>query len=112
MRKTIATILALIIILTMVAPAAAQDPGDAPDVFIAFTGLDPVTSQVTSKADLQSAQATKQANFLEAAHTTALEAVGASEDDKIYDYTHAFSGFAAKLSEEQAVELARRFGAG
>jgi hypothetical protein len=56
------------------------------------------------KLDATSADARKYAALLTDKHNKALQQVGA--DNKIYDYTAAFNGFAAKLTQEQADKLA------
>jgi Subtilase family/Peptidase inhibitor I9/PA domain len=56
------------------------------------------------KLDATSADAKKYAALLTDKHNKALQQVGAG--NKIYDYTAAFNGFAAKLTQEQADKLA------
>ncbi len=56
------------------------------------------------KLDATSADAKKYAAFLTDKHNKALQQVGA--DNKVYDYTAAFNGFAANLMQDQADKLA------
>jgi subtilase family protein/fibronectin type III domain protein/PA domain-containing protein/peptidase inhibitor I9 len=55
------------------------------------------------KLDATSADAQKYAALLTDKHNKALDKVGAG--NKIYDYTAAFNGFAANITEEQAAKL-------
>jgi hypothetical protein len=55
------------------------------------------------KLDATSADAKKYAGLLEDQHNRALSTVGGA--DKVYDYTAAFNGFAARLTEDQAAKL-------
>ena len=47
---------------------------------------------------------------LETTHNISLQAAGASVDNKIYDYTFVLNGYAAILSDDQAVQIAGQAG--
>jgi subtilisin family serine protease len=102
---------------------AAQTPEPAKDVYIVVMAADPVIAYEGGVEGLQptkpgrggkinpnSAHVTKYEKFLEKEHNKALEAVGASPSEKIYDYTIALNGFAAPLTAAQAEKMAKQPG--
>ena len=58
------------------------------------------------KVNPRSANVRKYVGLLNQSHDDALKAVGANKNRKIHDYAMALNGFAAQLSESQAISLA------
>jgi subtilisin family serine protease len=132
-------LLAILMLILVVAPAAlAQGPNPEPPpaplggaqgaeagsgVYIVLMREDPLVAYEGDQSGLpatkpgkggkvnpHSAHAKKYSEHLKKNHNAALKAVGANENDKIYDYTVAFNGFAAQLTEAQAEEMAKQPG--
>ncbi len=134
--RRLSVFIALIVILTMVAPSfakspAAQDPGSSiaaqdsgtTDVYlvimfddpaVAFeggiTGLQATRPARGAKIDADSAAVKNYVGHLKTRHNQALEAVGARTENKIHDYTYAINGFAAQLTAGQAAALEKQPG--
>jgi subtilisin family serine protease len=109
----------------MIVPAslAAKAPEAGKDVYIVVMTADPAIAyegcvegfpatkpQSGNKLNANSALVKDYEKFLEKGHNKALEAVGVSPCEKIYDYTISLNGFAALLTETQATEIAKQPG--
>lgn len=124
MRK-IATIFSLVAILLVFVPGFAQgtDLYGGPCVYIVFMGENPVAAYEGDipgfvatkpgkgkKINPKSAHVKKYRKFLKAKHDAVLSAAGIKPERKVYDYTFALNGFAAQLTEAQAISLAKQPG--
>ena len=76
-------------------PAVAYDGGVA-----GYTATKPKPGQ---KLDPNSADVTRYVGYLKSKHDEALSFAGGAT--KLYDYSYSLNGFAAKLSEQQAIKL-------
>ncbi len=133
MKRLLSSVLALLLIIAMVAPVAAQGPDETAvpaqakkgdkSSFIVVMGLAPVATYDGSvqgyaptkpgkggKLNPNSAHVKKYEKFLQTSHDAALQAVGASPDSKINEYTYALNGFSALLTPVQAEDMARQPG--
>ena len=133
MKRLLTTVLAMLMAFALALPAAAQAPdGAAPPLqaskgdknsYIVIMGLPPVATYDGSvqgyeptkpgkggKVNPNSAHVKKYEKFLESNHTAALQAVGASPDSKINEYSYALNGFSALLTPVQAEQMARQPG--
>ncbi len=140
MKRKILYILIASALLLAISPVAfahmgtglsVRDPLDtAPEIALSDTGVyivvmqeDPVVSyegdilgyqatrpSLSEKLDPNSAPVRQYSGRLQASHEQALLDVGVSPDQKIYDYTIALNGFAARLSESEAAALAKQAG--
>jgi subtilisin family serine protease len=119
--KRLATIVLVIAVLAVVVPTYAETPES--DVYVVVMDADPAMQyeggvegmEATKpgkggKINPNSAHVKQYTKFLEKRHNKALEAVGADESDKIYDYTVTFNGFAAQLTDDQAEEMTKQPG--
>ena len=132
-HQRLAAILAVVVLLvSMTLPVSAQDgpPKAAPaptksgaPVYIVRMAL---ASAVTYDGSIPSMPVTKPGKgqkinpnsahvkqftkFLDKSHDKALEGVGASTENKIYDYNFALNGFAAVLTPAQAEAMAKQPG--
>ena len=86
---------ALYVVQLVQAPVAGYEGGVA-----GYPATKPAKGK---KLDATSADAKKYAGLLTEKHDRALCTVGGG--DKVYDYTAAFNGFAARLTEDQAARL-------
>ena len=116
--------LILVFTVTMVASASNKNANDAEvDSYIVLMELDPVVRyegdvkgyQATKpgkgdKVNPNSAHVKKYRQFLEKSHDTSLEAAGADTNQKTHDYTVAFNGYSAILTETQAKNVERQEG--
>jgi subtilisin family serine protease len=123
--KKLTILLVLVMVVAMIVPTslAAKAPEASKDVYIVVMAADPAVAyeggikglpatkpESGNKINPNSALVKKYEKFLEKEHDKALEAVGASPSEKIYDYTISLNGFAALLSESQAAEIAKQPG--
>ena len=92
-------------------------------IYIIFMEADPVVTYEGNVAGLlatkpkkgrkinpNSAHVKNYAKHLKSSHDAALQAVGADQGDKVYDYTIALNGFAALLNPAEAEKLAKQPG--
>lgn len=126
--KTLAALLVLISVVTLVVPAVAQGPNletppsakgeaqiyvarmiDAPVVAYegGIQGLPATKPAKGEKINPSSGQVKKYVEYLDAQHNATLDKVGA-RDKKVYDYRYSFNGFAAWLTPAQVVALKAR----
>jgi subtilisin family serine protease len=121
--KRIWTILALIAILAVVAPASAQGPEGETQVYLVFMADTPVATYQGgvagiagtspgegAKVNARSANVNEYVQYLIQSHDSALSGVGADQGDKVYDYTFALNGFAARLTRDQAEAIQKQPG--
>jgi len=123
--KKLTILLVLMMVVAMVVPMslAAKAPEAGKDVYIVVMTADPAIAyegcveglpatkpQTGNKLNANSALVKDYEKFLEKGHNKALEAVGASPCEKIYDYTISLNGFAALLTKTQATEIAKQPG--
>jgi subtilisin family serine protease len=122
MRKvTILLVLAMVVAMIVPASLAAKAPEAGKDVYIVVMAADPAVAyegcveglpatkpESGKKLNANSALVKDYEKFLEKEHNKALEAVGASPSEKIYDYTISLNGFAAALTEIEATEIAKQ----
>ena len=123
--KKLTILLVLVMVVAMIVPTslAAKAPEAGEDVYIVIMAADPAVAyeggvaglpatkpESGSKLNANSALVKDYEKFLEKEHNKALEAVGASPCEKIYDYTISLNGFAALLTETQATEIAKQPG--
>jgi hypothetical protein len=116
--RTLGVLGVLVVLVAVVAavPAAGGDTSGATATYIVqlvqapvagyeggIAGFPATKPAKGKKLDASSPDAQKYAGFLKENHSRALNRVGGS--DKIYDYTAAFNGFAARLTEAQAAKL-------
>jgi subtilisin family serine protease len=80
------------------------------DPVVAYTGqtagLAATAPDQGNKVDPNSAQVQEYVQYLQQSHNVVLATVGVDAANKLYDYTYAFNGFAARLTPEQAKALA------
>jgi subtilisin family serine protease len=133
MKRLLPSVLAVLMVLALALPAAAQTPDGAAaplraqkgdkNSFIVVMGLPPVATYDGSvqgyeptkpgkggKINPNSAHVKKYEKFLQSNHNAALQAVGASADSKINEYAYALNGFSALLTPVQAEAMARQPG--
>jgi subtilisin family serine protease len=123
--KKLTIFLVLMMVLAIVVPTslAAKTPEADKDVYIVVMAADPTIAyeggieglpatrpESGKKLNANSALVKDYEKFLEKEHNKALEAVGASPSEKIYDYTISLNGFAAPLTETEATEIAKQPG--
>ena len=125
MKRVAAT---LVLLLVLVFPTVASGPRQAAgtlekvDVYVALMDQAPAVTlrgggtapgvgpgSVRARS-LKSAKVRNYRKNLTKAHNQTLQAVGVRPVEKIYDYTMALNGFAAKLTASQAAELAKQPG--
>jgi len=122
-KLTILLVLAMVVAMIVPASLAAKAPEAGKDVYIVVMTADPAISykgcveglpatkpESGTKINANSALVKDYEKFLEKEHNKALEAVGASPCEKIYDYTISLNGFAAALTETQMTEIAKQPG--
>lgn len=130
-KRILVTLAASVLVMTVAGPAPAiadytnatiDGPRPAaPDhnVYIVTMAADPVIAyegdikgyKATKpgkgkKVNPRSANVRKYVGLLSQSHDDALKAVGAKKKNKIHDYAMALNGFAAQLTEAQAISLA------
>ncbi|MCE7735937.1 MAG: S8 family peptidase [Candidatus Heimdallarchaeota archaeon] len=66
------------------------------------------TKTTSGKINPNSANVEKYVNFLTVTHDNLMESVGLDSSVKIYDYVYSINGFAAEMSEYQALQLNAR----
>ena len=123
--KKLTILLVLMMVVAMVVPTSltANAPEAGKDVYIVVMAADPAIAyeggieglpatkpERGNKLNANSALVKEYEKFLEKEHNKALEAVGASPCEKIYDYTVSLNGFATPLTETQATEIAKQPG--
>ncbi len=110
------SVLAVLVAVVAAVPAAGEDSSGATATYIVqlvhapvagyeggVAGYPATKPAKGKKLDASSPDAQRYADFLKDKHSRALDKVGGGQ--KIYDYTAAFNGFAAKLTEDQAAKL-------
>jgi subtilisin family serine protease len=122
-KLTILLVLMMVVAMVMPMSVAAKRPEANKDVYIVVMSPDPAIAyeggieglpatkpDSGKKINPNSALVKKYEKFLEKEHNKALEGVGASQSEKIYDYTISLNGFAALLTESQAAEIGKQPG--
>ena len=122
-KLTILLVLAMVVAMVIPGSLAAKAPEAGKDVYIVVMTADPAIAykgcveglpatkpETGKKLNPNSALVKDYEKFLEKEHNKALEAVGASLSEKIYDYTISLNGFAAALTETEATEIAKQPG--
>ncbi len=61
-----------------------------------------------AKLNAQSTDVQRYAAYLASTHDAALQAIGADPTAKLHDYVYGFNGFAAQLTQAQALKLAKQ----
>ncbi|MBN1369700.1 MAG: S8 family serine peptidase [Dehalococcoidaceae bacterium] len=90
------------IVIMSSSPAIAYEGG--------IDGFAPTKPAEGSKINPNSALVKQYERFLEKEHNKAIEAVGVSTSEKIYDYTMSLNGFAVALNVNQVAEIAKQPG--
>ena len=116
-------VLSMVMTVSSVAGAAPNTDGSSESVrgdgiYIVWMADDPVVAYEGDIAGLRatkpdtgkkinpnSAAVRKYQNYLESQHDAALDGVGISTDQKFYDYSVVFNGFAAQMTGAQATAL-------
>ena len=125
-RLGIYLLLSLILMLSIQTSVAAQGPNEMPTehnsyiVFMAklpalsyegdIAGLPATKPGKGKKINPNSAHVKKYMDHLKQSHNQALKGAGVDESNKTYDYTIAFNGFAARLSETEVAQVAKQPG--
>lgn len=88
-----------VVVMTQ-APAISYEGG--------MKGYAKTKPEKNQRMDKQADNVRAYASMLQAGHMKAMGAVGVEEKNRLHNYKYAFNGFAAKMSHEQAQELAQR----
>jgi subtilisin family serine protease len=116
LRRSLAALAALVLLMTALGPAAAQD-GEAPDLgsptptvepsdwnsYIVVMKADPLV--VTEGEDLDSNRARNRERELRQSHDQALRDAGLNPNRKVSDYVNALNGFAAQVNHAEAIRI-------
>ncbi len=109
------SVLAVVVAVIVAVPAAVGESGSTSTYIVqlvqapvagyegGIAGYPATKPGKGKKLDAASPDAKRYADLLTGKHNQALDRIGAG--NKIYDYTAAFNGFAAKLTDDQAAKL-------